>query len=491
MWFSNKETGCGSGDWERRALLARATEGAGSPIESTPRLYKKLRPGPGRSASEVSEHQRARIQSAMLEILAEGGYGAVTVRELAQVAGISSRAFYQNYTGKEECFLRTHEMVVRCILRRIDDAQADEVNSRERLRVTLNVFLDELQRAPRAARLLLIDGYVAGSMALAQVRRTEQRLETRVLKCVGLAVSKNLSTLTLGRGIIVGVMSVARSRLSMSYRPTFTRLADTLADWVIDVVQSFQRNASQGQSPHARLRDTPEHIGLLSPSETRQWAADSDRALIMAALARLAASENYDEITVTKIRGSAGASSKKFAAHFRGVPDCFQAVVDLYISRGIPRLFSEHYVNGPSGQWLNETIALLCELVACDPAFANLCFVDIFGPGLAGTRSLDHLFEELSGLLLNDPQKRHSEFGPVTEAGTAAVWGVIREGLIAKRQFRVSELATFLRTSMTAPLAELDRLENIHAQNLTNSDPNAMLIPRAEPLSSVPTVTTK
>src|SRR4051812_40348248 len=81
--------------------------------------YEKLKPGPGKGAVDVARHQRRRIHSAMVKTVAERGYGAVTVRELARVAGVSTRTFYRHYPSKEECFLRVHQLIVRRVLRGI------------------------------------------------------------------------------------------------------------------------------------------------------------------------------------------------------------------------------------------------------------------------------------------------------------------------------------------------------------------------------------
>jgi AcrR family transcriptional regulator len=52
--------------------------------------FSKLRPGPGQSASDVAADQRARIQKAMIEMVAERGYETVKIRELVLLAGVSS-----------------------------------------------------------------------------------------------------------------------------------------------------------------------------------------------------------------------------------------------------------------------------------------------------------------------------------------------------------------------------------------------------------------
>ena len=177
-------------------------------------LYEKLKPGPGRSASEVAEHQRARIQAAMLKIVAERGYRAVTVRDLAQRASVSSRAFYKHYSGKEECFLCTHDSIAQRIDRRVSVAQQGELDWRERLRLTIDTYLGELQREPYAARLLLIDAYIAGPPALGHVRRAERALEMRLVDCFDLAAASSTLPPLVARGMAGGLICVARTRLA-------------------------------------------------------------------------------------------------------------------------------------------------------------------------------------------------------------------------------------------------------------------------------------
>jgi Bacterial regulatory proteins, tetR family len=66
--------------------------------------YARLKPGPGRTAAEVAFHQRDRINRAVVEVVARRGYRRATIREIAGVAGISTRAFYQHYSSKGSAF---------------------------------------------------------------------------------------------------------------------------------------------------------------------------------------------------------------------------------------------------------------------------------------------------------------------------------------------------------------------------------------------------
>lgn len=119
----------------------------------------KLKPGPGRSAREVSHHQRSRIEDAMATLVVKSGYEAVTVRELAQAAGVSTRSFYQHYADKEDCFLHTYRSTAQRLL-----SGAESVG----------VIARRWQGEPGAARLMLIEAYAAGPTVVREACRVER-----------------------------------------------------------------------------------------------------------------------------------------------------------------------------------------------------------------------------------------------------------------------------------------------------------------------------
>ena len=67
---------------------------------------RKLRPGPGNRAEEVAQSQRERVFGAMVVSVAERGYTATKVSDLAEISGVSSRTFYDLFGDKQNCFLQ-------------------------------------------------------------------------------------------------------------------------------------------------------------------------------------------------------------------------------------------------------------------------------------------------------------------------------------------------------------------------------------------------
>src|SRR4029453_11733654 len=140
-------------------------------------LYRKLSPGPGRPASAVAAHQRARIHGAMLEIAADRGYDAVTVRELTQLAGVSTHTFYEHFGGKEECFLSTCDLVVRRAARRGCAARERGRDWHGQVGLTFRGLPGELADESRGARLALVGAPAVGPAGLERVRRAGDLLE--------------------------------------------------------------------------------------------------------------------------------------------------------------------------------------------------------------------------------------------------------------------------------------------------------------------------
>src|SRR6187399_977339 len=96
-----------------------------SPSSTEERSFprRKLSPGPGLAPQQVARHQLARIHRATIEIAARDGYQALKVRDIVRQAEVSTRAFYEHFGSKEDCFLRTYDLISRRTTRRIIAAQ--------------------------------------------------------------------------------------------------------------------------------------------------------------------------------------------------------------------------------------------------------------------------------------------------------------------------------------------------------------------------------
>jgi AcrR family transcriptional regulator len=123
----------------------------------------------------------------MVELVAEHGYNAVAVATLSGHAGVSKRDFYKRFASKEECFLATYDGIVSNSVRGILAAAEGEEEWSERLRLGVLAFADQIARSPEAARLALVEVFVAGAVAIERMLRTNRLFEALVAKNFALA----------------------------------------------------------------------------------------------------------------------------------------------------------------------------------------------------------------------------------------------------------------------------------------------------------------
>lgn len=129
----------------------------------------------GLSREFVARNQRERLLDGMAHAVAERGYLCTTVADVLRAAGVSRRTFYENFSDKEDCFLRTYEVIVERIGARVDEAYARPGSWPERVHAGLAAFLEFIDREPAFARLALVEALAAGPRALEIYEAAVQR----------------------------------------------------------------------------------------------------------------------------------------------------------------------------------------------------------------------------------------------------------------------------------------------------------------------------
>ncbi|HET7054389.1 MAG TPA: TetR family transcriptional regulator [Solirubrobacterales bacterium] len=132
------------------------------PAESEPTL--RLPPGRhGIPADLVRAHQRQRLLEAAAAALAEQGYGRLTAARVTELAGVSSRTFYQHFEDLWACLLAAYETEAGMLCEEIErgcDAHLEQrgpvagADRRGRARAGIAAALGFLASETSVARLL-------------------------------------------------------------------------------------------------------------------------------------------------------------------------------------------------------------------------------------------------------------------------------------------------------------------------------------------------
>lgn len=436
------------------ALTAPGERGVADVPEASGTLYGKLSPGRGMRPSEVAAHQRARIHSAIAEIVAKDGYGAVKVREIVALAGVSTRAFYEHFDSKEDCFLRTHELIVRRAARGIMGAQGDEVDWRDRLRRIFRAFTHELESEPYATQLALVDAYVAGPAALEQARRAEFTFATMVGESLARDPDGIVVPPLVVEGLVAGVERVSRNRLLAGREAELPGLEDELMAWALSYLDESATALSKLDRRAATVEartDTGQAPSTATSDATKP--SGDDREFILSAVIKLAGADGYRNLTVPRIRRAAGVSRAAFNSHFEGVEDCFLAAVQRRVDNALEAATRAQTAGRDWRGGLYRAIAALCDLVVDDLILVNLCLADEFAPKSDGSHWRQNLIADVAEQLRRHVPPEWRSGAISAEASTAAVWAVFHHHVVRAPTHHRPQVAATLSYLALAPTA--------------------------------------
>jgi AcrR family transcriptional regulator len=118
----------------------------------------------------VARTQRDRLIDAMARTVAIKGYGA-PLTDVCTAAGVSTRAFYEHFADKEECFMATFERGVALLTASVNAAYDRPDRWPQRIRRGLEVLLHLLAAEPAFAYLAIVEMLAAGPRARERSRR--------------------------------------------------------------------------------------------------------------------------------------------------------------------------------------------------------------------------------------------------------------------------------------------------------------------------------
>jgi AcrR family transcriptional regulator len=377
----------------------------------------------------------------MIELAAEHGYDAVSVEKLTSRARISKRDFYKLFAGKEECFLAVHDIIVSHSVRGIIAAAEGEEEWRERFRLGFFAFADQITSSPEAARLALVEAFAAGAVAVERMQRTNLLFEALVEKNLALADDAPRLPPLVVKGIVAGGSRLARARLLSGHQRQLALDGDELLQWALsfcdDDVVRLRGLGVAGVPP------LPEAAPIMP--------LEDERALILAATAKLASREGYATLTVPRVRAAAGVSRRSFDTHFEGVAECFLATLETLSDRTLAAA-APFYLNADDwASGVHRMIVNLCRHLARDPTFTGLAFLEVFSPGSEATQWRSEMIAKLATRLRRGAPatRRPSEFA--AEASIGAMWGVIHHFVATGRGVQLSAAAPALSYLALAP----------------------------------------
>jgi AcrR family transcriptional regulator len=124
-------------------------------------------------------HRRGRILRALAVSMAEKGYQATTIADIARAGRVSKTVVYAHFRDKEHCLLelysRANDKVLATVHGAQEDARAAGLPWRARLRAGIGAYIGTLAAEPDVAWAALVEVQAAGRAALALRREVFDR----------------------------------------------------------------------------------------------------------------------------------------------------------------------------------------------------------------------------------------------------------------------------------------------------------------------------
>jgi AcrR family transcriptional regulator len=364
----------------------------------------------------VSRNQRARMYGGMIEAVSVHGYPQTTVAHVIGYAGVSRRAFYEQFDNKEACFLATYDIVVARARKLVLDAWARERGWANRLHGACKALLDDVAEQPKGPRLVLVDSLGIGPRARERMTLASQTFE----RVIALAFQahpdgEELAPLT-ARAIVAGIRHVAFTRMYEQRESELYALTDELLDWT----ESYR-------SPLARRLNISGVVraSVVEPEPAAFLAGDDRRSRALGALVHLTLDERYSQLSDPQIAQFAGISTEAFHKLFATKEACFLAVLDEFVAEAMQAVRIAVARDDDWPRAVHLGVRALVEYFAAHEALSRMAFIEIFdvGPGMIGrlTRSIEDFTKLLDEL--GPPPRR----GPLVarDAITGAIWGIV------------------------------------------------------------------
>ncbi len=410
--------------------------------DKAPPSRRKLSPGPGLAAPQVEAHQLARIHDATIQLVADHGYENLKVRNVVRSAGVSTRAFYEHFGSKEDCFLQTYDLISRRTGRRIVAAQEGESDWRKRSRLVLEEFFRGLERKPNVARLALVEVYEAGDIPLGKARQAERVFGSMLAECLARTPGGIKVPPLVVEGMVAGIVAVSRRRLLAGELPDLWAAREELLEWALCLPGEIAWELAE-LDRGSLWRDTMlEPLPASFLMDDGNGGAASDRTLILTAVAELAATHSYAYLTAARVRSAARVSRRKFESSFDDLEDCYIAALERHAGKAMVQAVR---AQAAARNWIGgvyRAITALCDHVASDPFLARVCLANDFPPGSDGARSRQRLIGAVVELFSNAAPRSDLVAPLLAEASIAATWSLFSNYTISNRRLHSPISAT-------------------------------------------------
>ena len=368
-------------------------------------LFPTLTGGRNRLSPElVAQHQRSRLEGAMLEAVTQHGYESTTVAELVGLAGISKSDFYKHFDGKSACFLSTLDQIFAISAERVSEAFRRPGDFRERLVAALAEFMDVVVEEPGAAYFAVVESLSLGTVGATHRQIGSESFELMFKQSFEHSPDgRPVSPMTI-RAIVAGIRGVVYRALRAEDQDALPERVEELVDWALayqrDDSADVRKAIAAASRPAAPMPPSDSPLPWTEPPDSKRSRAElSQRERIVRAAARVVVENGYETLSIPTISAAAGTSHQTFYEHFRSKRDAFLAAFEILgeeCLRGTGAAFGAAETRPEA---MGAGLRAMLEYVAGNELFARLAFFELPTAGPTALDRADAVMDTFIGLL--------------------------------------------------------------------------------------------
>ncbi|MGP0100935.1 MAG: TetR/AcrR family transcriptional regulator [Solirubrobacteraceae bacterium] len=401
--------------------------------------------GEGAPAQAPKPTQRERLLEAMVELSASAGYQAASIAQLSSRAGVSSATFYEQFEGKEDCFVTAYRTVTERVLEQLDPVATDTVMSDEEwsqeARAALGRLLSAIQRDPDGGRVLYIESMAGGPRMLEERRRVLEEFEQRAQNLLD-STPPGGSTLDLPATALVGATrAIVTRHLRTDAQDELPALADDLVAWLeAYAVPAGRERWSTGRRAllsAQRARRTSAHATHANAHAPQRLprgrhglpagvVARSQRTRIIYGTAEVVMAKGYANATVADIVAAAGVARDVFYEHFTDKHHAFLEAQQHPTQHILDTCAAAYFAAGDWPERVWQGLGTLIELIVENPAISHLRLVACYAAGPEAIRRAEEITRSFT-IFLEEGYNHRPQAQELPRLSSQAIAGAVFE----------------------------------------------------------------
>jgi AcrR family transcriptional regulator len=150
----------------------------------------------------------------------------------------------------------------------------------------------------------------------------------------------------------------------------------------------------------------------------------NQRERILAAVADVASSASYAEMSVEDIIVTAGVSRRTFYEHFKNKEDAFLAAYDVAAGQLLTAVRAAYESRDTFPERVRVGIETFLMLLAADPAFARMCIVEVMAAGPEAVQRRNQAMQAFAAMIDQNARELLGEPPPSELTAETVVGGI-------------------------------------------------------------------